>query len=83
MFFLISISGRIRSRIRTRIRIFFQLSRIRIRGKKFRILIPGFFGLFFFGANPAFGRPVEMKLNTENPQTPQTKNLQNSRETQE
>ena len=32
IFFLISISGRIR--------IFFQLSRIRIRGQKFRILIP-------------------------------------------
>ena len=33
IFFFISISGRIR--------IFFQLRKIRIRGKKFRILIPG------------------------------------------
>ena len=36
IFFLHSISGRIR------IRIFFQLSRIRIRGKKCRILIPDY-----------------------------------------
>ena len=35
-FFFLSISGRIR------IRIFFKLSRIRIRGKKYRILIPVF-----------------------------------------
>ena len=35
IFFFILISGRIR------IRIFFQLSQIRIRGKKCRILIPG------------------------------------------
>ena len=41
IFFFISISGRIRSRIRIRI-LFFQLSRIRIRGIKCRILIPEF-----------------------------------------
>ena len=47
IFIFISISGRIRSQIR--IQNFFQVSRIPIRGKKCRILIPGFSTRFFLG----------------------------------